>query len=82
MDPITISIKNNVATISNNDAPYNRMTLEYMDALESALPELEGDDKVRALDFYRRGRGTFFRRHEPQTIGRRDRKKGLFRCCS
>ncbi len=49
MEPITISIENNVATITNNDAPYNRMTLEYMDALEEALPELGADDNVRAL---------------------------------
>ena len=51
MEPITISIKNNVATISNNDAPYHRMTLEYMDALESALPGLGADNNVRALVF-------------------------------
>ena len=35
------------------------MTLEYMDALEEALPELGADDNVRA-SFYRRGRGKFF----------------------
>jgi enoyl-CoA hydratase len=59
MEPITISIENNVATITNNDAPYNRMTLEYMDALEEALPELGADDNVRALIFTAAGEENF-----------------------
>ena len=59
MKPITISIENNVATITNNDAPYNRMTLEYMDALEEALPELGADENVRALIFTAAGEENF-----------------------
>ncbi|MEC8291693.1 MAG: enoyl-CoA hydratase/isomerase family protein, partial [Pseudomonadota bacterium] len=59
MEPITISIENNVATITNNDAPYNRMTLEYMDTLEEALPELGADDNVRALIFTAAGEENF-----------------------
>ena len=38
-----------VATLINNDAPRNRMSLDFMDALEAAIPELEADDAVRAL---------------------------------
>ncbi|MGB1118641.1 MAG: enoyl-CoA hydratase/isomerase family protein [Parvibaculales bacterium] len=78
MDPITISIKNNVATISNNDAPYNRMTLEYMDALEAALPELEGDDKVRALIFTAAGEEHFSVGMNLKQLGEGIEKKGSF----
>ena len=39
-DAIKLQIVNSVATISNNDAPYNRMTLDYMDELEVLVPRL------------------------------------------
>ena len=54
-DPFLLTVNNAVATISINDAPYNRMTLEYMDALEETLPELAEDDKVRAIVFTAEG---------------------------
>jgi enoyl-CoA hydratase len=38
-----------VATLINNDAPRNRMSLDFMDALEAAIPELEADDGIRAI---------------------------------
>jgi len=47
MNAILLSVKNNVATLSNNDAPYNRMTLDYMDELERLIPELGADNSVR-----------------------------------
>ena len=78
MDPITISIKNNVATISNNDAPYNRMTLEYMDALEAALPGLGADDKVRALVFTAAGEEHFSVGMNLKQLGEGIEKKGSF----
>jgi len=78
MDPITISIKNNVATISNNDAPYNRMTLEYMDALEAALPELGDDDNVRALVFTAAGEEHFSVGMNLKQWGEGVEKKGSF----
>lgn len=78
MDPITISIKNNVATISNNDAPYNRMTLEYMDALEAALPGLGTDDKVRALVFTAAGEEHFSVGMNLKQLGEGIEKKGSF----
>ena len=78
MDPITISIKNNVATISNNDAPYNRMTLEYMDALEAALPGLGADDKVRALVFTAAGEEHFSVGMNLKQWGEGVEKKGSF----
>ena len=54
-DAIKIQIVNSVATISNNDAPYNRMTLDYMDELEVLIPKLGEDDSVRALVFTAEG---------------------------
>jgi enoyl-CoA hydratase len=38
-----------VAIITNNDAPINRMTLEFIDALEETLPQLADDASVRAI---------------------------------
>lgn len=38
-----------VAILINNDAPYNRMTLDYIDELEACIPELEQDKSVRAI---------------------------------
>jgi enoyl-CoA hydratase/carnithine racemase len=38
-----------VAIITNNDAPINRMTLEFIDALEETLPQLAEDTSVRAI---------------------------------
>jgi enoyl-CoA hydratase/carnithine racemase len=38
-----------VAIVINNDAPMNRMTLEFIDALEQAIAELAADNSVRAI---------------------------------
>ena len=38
-----------VATVSIDDAPYNRMSLAFMDALEERVAELAADDGVRAV---------------------------------
>jgi enoyl-CoA hydratase/carnithine racemase len=53
--PLLIELEAGVATLSINDAPRNRMSLEYMDALERELPGLAEDRDVRALVF--RGAG-------------------------
>jgi len=58
-EAIKVDIDNNVATISNNDAPYNRMTLEYMDDLEALIPELGANPEVRALVFTAEGLDNF-----------------------
>ena len=78
MEPITISIENNVATITNNDAPFNRMTLEYMDALEEALPELGADDNVRALIFTAAGEENFSVGMNLKQLSEGVEKKGSF----
>jgi enoyl-CoA hydratase/carnithine racemase len=38
-----------VAVVINNDAPMNRMTLEFIDALEPTIAELAADKSVRAI---------------------------------
>lgn len=38
-----------VAVVSIDDAPYNRMSLAFMDALEQRVAELAADDGVRAV---------------------------------
>ena len=40
-----------VVTLVNNDAPRNRMTLDYMDQLEAQVAELAADPSVRAVVF-------------------------------
>jgi enoyl-CoA hydratase len=47
--PLIVEHNNNVATVSINDAPINRMTLAFMDELEALVPELEADRAVRAV---------------------------------
>ena len=50
-DPYLYSVTNNVATFSINDAPWNLMSLEYIDRLEQQLPEVLADDNIRAMIF-------------------------------
>ena len=38
-----------VVVISIDDAPYNRMSLQFMDDLEALVEEISGDDSVRAV---------------------------------
>ena len=49
--PLLIEQDGGVLTLTNNDAPINRMTLEYMDAIELAVGEAATDDTVRVLVF-------------------------------
>ena len=48
-----------VLTLTNNDAPRNRMTFEYMDALEQAVTDAAEDRSVRAVVFTAAGREHF-----------------------
>ncbi len=48
-----------VAILSINDAPYNRMSLEFMDELEVAIDNIAGDDSVRALVITGEGEDNF-----------------------
>ena len=57
--PLLLERRGAVAIISINDAPYNRMTLEFMDRLEILMNELAVDDGVRALVFTSEGTENF-----------------------
>jgi len=58
-DPYLYSVVNHVATFSINDAPYNLMSLAYIDRLEEQLPEVLADDGIRALVFTGNGLDNF-----------------------
>ena len=46
-EPLLLVRRGAVAIISNNDAPYNRMTLEFMDRLEEVIDELDEITKIK-----------------------------------
>ena len=54
-DPYLFTVTNNVATFSINDAPWNLMSLEYIDRLEEQLPDVLADDTIRAMVFTAEG---------------------------
>ena len=58
-DPLLIERRGPVAIISINDAPYNRMTLEFMDRLESVIDELANDNAIRSIVFTSEGEQNF-----------------------
>ncbi len=47
--PLLIEKDDAVTTITINDAPWNRMSLEFMDALEALVEKLAADTSVRAV---------------------------------
>ena len=48
-EPLLVERDGAVVTLVNNDAPRNRMSLEYMDALEAQLEAVAADASVRAV---------------------------------
>ena len=38
-----------VAILTIDDAPYNRMTLDFMDALEDKVAQIAEDDSIRSV---------------------------------
>ena len=58
-EPLLTDLTDGVLTLTNNDAPINRMTLEYMDALEAAVADAATDPAVRALVFTAVGEDNF-----------------------
>ena len=47
--PLLVEKDDGVLTLTNNDAPLNRMSFEYMDALEAAITDAATDTSVRAI---------------------------------
>ena len=46
---LLFEVDNAVAVLTINDAPYNRMSLDFMDALEETVNEIAKDDAIRAV---------------------------------
>ncbi len=46
--PLTLTRNDAVAVITINDEPYNRMSLEFIDALEVAIEDIATDDAIRS----------------------------------
>lgn len=57
--PFLLSVTNHVATFSLNGAPWNLVSLDCIDQLERQLPEVLGDDEVRAIVFTAEGLDNF-----------------------
>jgi enoyl-CoA hydratase len=49
VDALIVERDGRVVTLINNDAPRNRMSLEFMDALEEQVDALDRDDSVGAV---------------------------------
>jgi enoyl-CoA hydratase/carnithine racemase len=58
-EPLLLERDGGVLTLVNNDPPLNRMTFEYMDALERAVNDAAGDPGVRVLVFTAAGEQNF-----------------------
>jgi enoyl-CoA hydratase len=48
-EPLLLERQDAVAIVSINDAPYNRMSLDFIDRLEVIVDEIAGDDGIRAV---------------------------------
>ena len=48
-EPFLFNVDNAVAIIAVNDAPYNRMTLDFVDHLETLVADIAADDSIRAV---------------------------------
>src|SRR3990167_7943451 len=57
--PLLITRHGGVMCLSVNDAPWNRMSFAYMDALEAAIEAAAADPTVRALLFTGAGEANF-----------------------
>jgi enoyl-CoA hydratase/carnithine racemase len=57
--PLLLERAGSVMSFVINDAPWNRMSFDYMDALEGALEDAASDSSVRALLFTAQGEANF-----------------------
>ncbi len=48
-ESLILEIDDAVAIITINDAPYNRMSLDFMDTLEEIVSQIEKDNSIRAV---------------------------------
>ena len=85
-DPYLLTVTNHVATFSINGAPWNLMSLEYIDRLEEQLPDVLANDDIRAMVFTGEGLDHFSAgmnlKQIPQGIERAGQPRGIFRAAS
>jgi enoyl-CoA hydratase/carnithine racemase len=48
-DSLLFEVAGAVATLTINDAPYNRMSLEFMDEMEARVTAIAADSTIRAV---------------------------------
>lgn len=77
-DALIIERDGRVVTLINNDAPYNRMTLDFMDELESAVEDLAEDDSVGAVVIRGAGEEHFSVGMNLKQMGEGVERKGSF----
>jgi enoyl-CoA hydratase len=58
-EPFLLERRDAVAIISINDAPYNRMTLDFIDRLEALVAEIAADTSLRAVVLTGEGQENF-----------------------
>lgn len=75
---LIIEREGRVATLINNDAPYNRMTLDFMDELEVAVTELAEDKSVGAIVIRGSGDEHFSVGMNLKQLGEGAKRKGSF----
>ncbi len=77
-DRLRIERDGAILTLINNDPPWNRMSFEYIDALEQAVTEAAADPTVRALVFTAAGDENFSVGMDlKQLMNEGDRRDGL-----
>ena len=57
--PLKCEQQNAVAVVTINDAPYNRMSLEFIDQLEAVVADIATDDSIRAVVLTAAGEDNF-----------------------
>ena len=57
--PLHVRLEAGVLTLTNTDAPWNRMSVDYMDAVEQAVRQAATDPQVRVLVFTAQGDENF-----------------------
>lgn len=77
-DPLSVERDGRVAIVTNEDPPRNRMTLEFMDALERVQGELERDASVGAVVIRGAGDEHFSVGMNLKQMGEGTRAKGSF----
>lgn len=77
-EPLLIEQDGGVLTLTNNDAPRNRMTLEYLDAVDEAVRDAATDTSVRALVFTAAGEENFSVGMDLKQLMTRARERGGF----